>query len=90
MLKHFQGKFCFSTHTDREQEQTHSDSTYKIIAHIILVVELFEGGPSDCPMTTVRKGRTYQATVAKGEAINLQGDLTLSLKSKKDVPRELT
>ena len=30
--------------------------------------------PSGCPMTTTRKGRRYLATVAKGEAINLQGD----------------
>ena len=29
---------------------------------------------SGCPMTTKRKGRRYLATVAKGEAISLQGD----------------
>ena len=30
--------------------------------------------PSLCPMTTMRNGRRYLATVAKGEAISLQGD----------------
>ena len=30
--------------------------------------------PSRCPMTTTRKGRRYLATVARGEAISLQGD----------------
>ena len=29
---------------------------------------------SSCPMTTMRKGRRYLATVAKGEATSLQGD----------------
>ena len=30
--------------------------------------------PTGCPMTTTRKGRRYLATVARGEAISLQGD----------------
>ena len=30
--------------------------------------------PTECPMTTTRKGRRYLATVAKGEATSLQGD----------------
>ena len=30
--------------------------------------------PTGSPMTTVRKGKRYLATVAKGEATNLQGD----------------
>ena len=30
--------------------------------------------PTGCPITTIKKGRRYLATVAKGEAISLQGD----------------
>ena len=44
--------------------------------------------PSDCPMTTTRKGRRYLATVAKGEAISLQGDKSdVKLEIKEGCPK---
>ena len=44
--------------------------------------------PSDCPMTTTRKGRRYLAKVAKGEAISLQGDKSdVKLEIKEGCPK---
>ena len=44
--------------------------------------------PSACPMTTTRKGRQYLATVAKGEAISLQGDKSdVKLEIKQGCPK---
>ena len=44
--------------------------------------------PSGCPMTTRRKGRRYLATVAKGEAISLQGDKSdVKLEIQKGCPK---
>ena len=44
--------------------------------------------PSGCPMTTKRKGRRYLATVAKGEAISLQGDKSdVKLEIKQGCPK---
>ena len=39
------------------------------LSEMLGVIPLYSG----CPMTTTRKGRRYLATVAKGEAISLQG-----------------
>ena len=44
--------------------------------------------PTGCPMTTTRKGRRYLATVARGEAISLQGDKSdVQLKIKERCPK---
>ena len=41
-----------------------------------------------CPMTTTRKGRRYLATVARGEAISLQGDKSdVKLEIKEGCPK---
>ena len=43
---------------------------------------------NDCPMTSVRKGRRYLATVAKGEATSLQGDKSdVKLEIKEGCPK---
>ena len=53
-----------------------------------MVLELFGGGSSDCPMTTKRKGRRYLATVARGETISLQGDKSdVKLEIKEGCPK---
>ena len=44
--------------------------------------------PSSCPMTITRKGRRYLATVAKGEAISLQGNKSnVKLEIKEGCPK---
>ena len=44
--------------------------------------------PSGCPMTTMRKGRSYLATVARGETISLQGDQSdVQLEIKEGCPK---
>ena len=44
--------------------------------------------PIGCPMTTTRKGRRYIATVAKGEAMGLQGDKSdVRLEIKEGCPK---
>ena len=44
--------------------------------------------PSGCPMITMRKGRRYLATVAKGEATSLQGDKSdVKLEIQKGCPK---
>ena len=43
---------------------------------------------TDCPMTIVRDGRRYLATVAKGETISLQGDKSdVKLEMKEGCPK---
>ena len=72
---------------DPEQIQTFSDSTDEIISYIILIVEL-ESSPSDCPMTTTRKGRRYLATVARGSDTILRGPKSdVKLKINKGCPK---
>ena len=44
--------------------------------------------PSGCPMTTMRKGRRYLATVAKGKATSLYGDKSdVKLEIKEGCPK---
>ena len=44
--------------------------------------------PSACPMTVMKKGRRYLATVARGEATSLQGDKSdVKLEIKKGCPK---
>ena len=44
--------------------------------------------PFGCPMTTTREGRRYLATVAKGEAMSLQGDKSdVKLEIKEGCPK---
>ena len=44
--------------------------------------------PTGCPMTTTREGRHYLATVARGEAISVQGDKSVvKLEIKEGCPK---
>ena len=55
-----------------------------LLSEMLDVIPLSSG----CPMTTARKGRRYLATVAKGEAISLQGDKSdVKLEIKEGCPK---
>ena len=58
----------FCNHSRHLETRNYCDDIY--LSEMLDVTYL----PSGCPMTTVRKGRRYLATVAKGKATSLQGD----------------
>ena len=74
--------FYFSA---KNRKPRYSSFSFEIVLSEMLdVIPL----PSGCPMKTIRNGRRYLATVAKGGAISLQGDKSdVKLEIEEQCPR---